>query len=157
MAQRSAFLSGARKLIGSPGALAVCESGAAILEFALVLPIVLILLGGAFEIGRALLIREAMIGAVRSGASHLARVPDPSCDGPCAPGAARAAALALDQIVENSGLARTAITVSPRWDRDARTVTVRADLKLDIDILRLAGVSPFMTLEVSQTERCLAD
>ncbi|MFD0934180.1 TadE/TadG family type IV pilus assembly protein, partial [Methylobacterium trifolii] len=71
---------------GTLRALARCREGAAILEFALVLPILLLLVGACFEIGRALLIYQSMTEAVRSGARTLARLPDPTCRDGCAPG-----------------------------------------------------------------------
>ncbi len=64
----------------APTSLAACEDGAAILEFVLVLPIMLALLGGAFELGRILLVDAALEAGVRGGARYLARVPDPSCN-----------------------------------------------------------------------------
>ena len=121
------------------------------------LPILFALLGGAFEIGRALLVRETMIEAVRSGAGYLARVPDPSCDASCAPGVVRAVAITLDQILQNSGLPRTAVSVSPQWDAASQTVTMQAELRLDVDLLRLFGLGPVLTLEAIQKERRIAE
>ena len=87
-------------------ALGRCEEGAAILEFALVLPLLLALLAGGFELGRALLLQSALTEAVRGGTRYLARVPDPTCRSVCSTGAAHAVALATDQIVENRGCSR---------------------------------------------------
>lgn len=135
-----------------PGALLGCEAGAAILEFALVLPILFALLGGAFEIGRAILVRHAMIEAVRGGARMLARVPDPSCEGGCPPAVARAVAATRDQILDNAGLPGAALTVSPHWDARSGTVAMRADATLGVDLLRFIGFGPVMTLQASHQE-----
>ncbi len=64
----------------TPLSLGACEDGAAILEFVLVLPILLALVGGAFELGRILLVDAALEAGVRGGARYLARVADPSCN-----------------------------------------------------------------------------
>ena len=146
-----------RQRLRAFGALTSCESGAAILEFALALPILLALLAGAFEIGRALLIREMMIEAVRGGASYLARVPDPTCDEICTPGAARAVAMTLDQIVDNSGLPRAAVSVSPHWDAGSDSVAMQADLKLEANLLRMIGLGPFVTLQAVQREQRIVE
>lgn len=134
-------------------AIAGDQEGAAILEFLLVLPILLALLGGAFELGRALLVREAMIEAVRGGARYLARVPDPRCDNVCTPGAARARALTRAMIVENTGLAPAAVDVAARWNPDTTTVTMLARLSLSNDMLRFVGLGPLLTLEVAHQEQ----
>jgi len=108
------------------------ESGAAILEFALLLPILVALVYGCFEIGRALLVRQAMEGAVRAGARVLAQVPDPACDAACPPGAARAVRLALDQILANTGLPVEAVTVEPQPDPPHGTVAMQASVAFDV-------------------------
>ena len=129
------------------------EDGAAILEFLLVLPILLALLAGAFELGRALLVREAMIEAVRGGARYLARVPDPRCDDLCTPGAAHARAITRAMIAENTGLAPATIVVVSHGDPDSPTVTMLARLSLDNDMLRFVGLGPVLTLEAAQQEQ----
>lgn len=139
-----------------PG-LARCEAGSAILEFALVLPILFALLGGAFEIGRALLVRHVMIEAVRGGARSLARVPDPSCEVTCAPGVVRAVAQTRDQIAENAGLPAAALDVSPRWDAGSGTVAMEADARLDVDLLRAIGLGPILTLRATHREPRLGE
>jgi Flp pilus assembly pilin Flp len=108
------------------------ESGAAILEFALLLPILVALVYGCFEVGRALLVRQAMDGAVRAGARVLARVPDPVCDTACAPGAARAVRITQGQIRDNTGLPPEAVTVAPQPDPPAGTVAMQATIAFDV-------------------------
>ncbi|MDX7951723.1 TadE/TadG family type IV pilus assembly protein [Lichenihabitans sp. Uapishka_5] len=129
------------------------EAGAAILEFALVLPILLALLGGAFEFGRVLLVRHAMIEGVRGGARYLARLPDPRCEaGICAPGVARAVAIARDTIVGLTGIAPTALAILPEARPDAATVTMRANLSLDVDLLRFTGLGPRISVTAVDEE-----
>ena len=140
---------------GASGVL-TCPEGAAILEFAIALPILFALLAGAFELGRALLIRQIMVEAVRGGARYLARVPDPTCRITCSPDAARAADLTLDQILQNTGLPRASVTVSPQVDVGSETVSMRADLRLNVDLLRMFGLGPVLNLEVEHQERRIA-
>ncbi|MCW6511948.1 TadE/TadG family type IV pilus assembly protein [Lichenifustis flavocetrariae] len=137
--------------------LADCQEGAAILEFVLVLPILLALLGAAFELGRALLFREAMIEAVRGGARTLARVPDPTCLNICTPGAARAVAMTRNAIVENTGLLPAAISVAAQWEPGSPTVTMQARLTLDSDMLRFVGLGPLLTLSAVHQEQRIAE
>ena len=148
---------GTAKRIGPEAWRTRSEEGAALLEFALILPIVLALLGGTFEFGRALRIREAMIVAVRSGGRYLARIPDPSCRVTCSAGATRAMAMTLDQILANSGVAREAVDVVPRWDPGSDTVEMQAFVKLDVDLLRLAGQAPLLTLQATHREKRIVE
>lgn len=108
------------------------DSGAAILEFALLLPILVVLVYGCFEVGRALLVRQALEGAVRAGARILARVPDPVCNPACAPGAARAVRITEGQIRDNTGLPSDAVTVAPQPDPPAGTVAMQASVAFDV-------------------------
>nr|WP_254803826.1 TadE/TadG family type IV pilus assembly protein [Methylobacterium sp.]USU34600.1 pilus assembly protein [Methylobacterium sp.] len=108
------------------------DSGAAILEFALLLPILVVLVYGCFEVGRVLLVRQAMEGAVRAGGRILARVPDPVCDTACAPGAARAVRITQGQIRDNTGLSSEAVTVSPQSDPPLGTVAMQASVAFDV-------------------------
>lgn len=127
------------------------ESGAAILEFALLLPILVTLVYGCFEVGRALLVRQAMEGAVRAGARVLAQVPDPVCDPACAPGAARAVRITQGQIRDNTGLAPEAVTVAPQPDPPVGTVAMQASVAFDV---LFPGPVPFKrwTLEARHQE-----
>ena len=139
------------------GTLLRCEDGTAILEFALVLPILFALLAGAFELGRALLVRHTMIEAVRGGARALARIPDPSCAPTCSPEVVRAVALTRDEIVDVSGLPGADLDVSSRWDAETGTVAMRASLKLDADLLRFIGLGPILTLQAVHVERRIGE
>ncbi|WP_375461855.1 TadE/TadG family type IV pilus assembly protein [uncultured Enterovirga sp.] len=133
------------------------EEGAAILEFALVLPILLALVAGSFELGRALLVRHAMANAVRGGARYLARVPDPTCRAECSLGAARAVSETRDQIVGATGLAPAAIRITPTFDPGAGIVTMRADVPFRFELLRTVGFGPGLTLVASHQEPRIAD
>lgn len=108
------------------------ESGAAILEFALLLPLLLVLVFGGFEIGRALLIRQAAEAALRGGARFLARVPDPACRPSCPPGTERAVALARGQILANTGLGPDVVEVEPEPEPPPGTVLLRARIRVPL-------------------------
>lgn len=111
------------------------ESGAAIIEFALLLPILILLVFGCFELGRALLVRQAMEGAVRAGARSLAQVPDPTCRPGCSLGAGRAVRLTVDQILANTGLPPAAVSAEPMADPPYGTVVMEASVAFDISFL----------------------
>lgn len=139
------------------GSLAAHEGGAAILEFAIVLPLLLALLGGTFEIGRALLVRQAMIAAVSGGARSLARIPDPSCSPTCTPRAAHVIELTIAAIVENARVPRASVQIDPHWDPSADTVTIEAKVAFEGPLLRLVGLAPLLTLEAGHAERHIAE
>lgn len=135
----------------SPITLGACEEGAAILEFVLVLPILLALVGGAFELGRILLIDAALEAGVRGGARYLARVADPSCTPGCTPGAAHAMTLARERILENTRLAPSHLRIAPLADAGPGHVGLRAEADVSVDLLGWAGLSP--TIRLSATHR----
>jgi Flp pilus assembly protein TadG len=132
------------------------ESGAAIIEFALLLPILVTLVYGCFEVGRALLVRQAMEGAVRAGARMLARVPDPVCRPGCTAGAADAVRMTLQQIIENTGLPRDAVTVEPQSNAAEGTVAMEATIVFDV---AFTGPVPFKrwTLKARHQEASIGE
>ena len=134
-----------------------CEEGAAILEFALVLPLLLTLLAGGFELSRALLVQAALTEAVRGGTRYLARVPDPTCRSVCSVGAAHAIALATEQIVENSRLLRSQVRVYPLPDPPSGTVMMMAEVVLSVDMLGWVGLRPTMKLTAVHQEARVAE
>jgi len=52
-----------------------CKNGQSIVEFALILPIVLLLIMGVLDLGRAFFMKIALVNAAREGASYLAYHP----------------------------------------------------------------------------------
>ena len=136
----------------APTALAGCEDGAAILEFVLVLPIMLALLGGAFELGRLLLVDTALEAGVRGGSRYLARVPDPFCTPGCSPGAAHAVGLARDRILENTGLVPSRLRVRPVSDPGPGHVGLTAEADVSVDLLGWVGLSPTIRLTATHRE-----
>ena len=140
-----------------PATLAACEDGAAILEFALVLPLLLALLAGGFELGRALLVQSALTEAVRGGARYLARVPDPTCRPSCSAGAAHAVALATEQILDNTRLARAQVSVYPLPDPPPGTVMLKAEIGLSVDLLAWIGLARTMRLSAIHQEARVAE
>ncbi|MCJ2011933.1 TadE/TadG family type IV pilus assembly protein [Methylobacterium sp. J-076] len=143
-----------RRIEGGAAAtsLAACEDGAAILEFVLVLPIMLVLLGGAFELGRILLVDAALEAGVRGGARYLARVADPFCNPGCSPGAAHAMSLARDRIFENTRLAPSRLRVETLADAGPGHVGLRAEADVSVDLLGWAGLSPTIRLSATHWE-----
>lgn len=135
----------------NPSSLGACEDGAAILEFVLVLPILLALVGGAFELGRILLVDAALEAGVRGGARYLARVADPSCNPGCSPGAAHAMSLARDRILENTRLAPARLRIEPLADAGPGHIGLKAEADVSVDLLGWAGLSP--TIRLSATHR----
>ena len=132
------------------------ESGAAILEFAVALPILVALFFGCFELGRALLVRQAMEGAVRGGARYLARVPDPTCAPACSPGAAHAVRMTTDRIVENTGLASAAVSVAPD-PAPPGTVAMSAAVAFRVDFLAPGTLGTTWTLTARHQEQRVAE
>jgi len=132
------------------------ESGAAILEFAVALPILVALFFGCFELGRALLVRQAMEGAVRGGARYLARVPDPTCAPACSPGAAHAVRMTTDRIVENTGLASAAVSVAPD-PAPPGTVAMSAAVAFRVDFLVPGTLGTTWTLTARHQEQRVAE
>lgn len=120
------------------------ESGAAAVEFALVLPILVLLVMGIVEFSRAYNAKEALQYAVREGARSLAIYNDPSV----VPQLVKDRAIALDA---------TKVTVptpaacpdSPDSD-DAATVTATYSLDYNIPLFK----SGTWTLEATGVMRC---
>lgn len=129
-----------------------CRSGAAILEFALVLPILLALVAGTYEFGRALIVYRQAGEAARTAARDLARLPDPTCRPVCAPEVGRALAAAADRVARLAGLPAGQVTVGPIADLPDDVVGVRADVRVGAELLGLLGLAPLVTLRVARYE-----
>jgi Flp pilus assembly protein TadG len=133
-----------------------CESGAALVEMTVILPVLLILFVGGVEFGRALTYHHAIEKAARDTGRYLARLPDP---------------LAFDQVrAKNyflygsftSPLSDPAptqpITTPGRLDRflvervtrlTRTNVIVQADVKYTFDFLPFVGLGPELTFKVN--------
>lgn len=142
-----------RRDCGAATSLAGSEDGAAILEFVLVLPIMLALIGGAFELGRILLVHAALEAGVRGGVRYLARVADPSCNAGCSPGAAHAMSLARDRILENTRLIPSRLRVEPLANAGPGHVGLRAEADVSVDLLGWVALSPMIRLSATHRER----
>lgn len=132
--------------------LARSETGAAIIEFALILPLLLVLIGGCFEFGRAMLVYQSMTEALRGGARYLARVPDPTCRPACAFGAMRAVEMTRRGILENARLPPRSVRVAPRGDPPLGTVVMEAEIVLATDLLALLRLDRVLTLRAAHQE-----
>jgi len=133
--------------------LGACESGTAVLEFAILLPVLVALGAGCVEFGRALFIRSAIEHAVRGGARLLAQVSDPTCAPICSRGATDAIALARDEILANTRLGPDAVNVRPVSGARPGTVVLRAEVKVGLSLLPFLGLEPALTLTVSHQEQ----
>lgn len=138
-------------------AFAHAESGAAILEFALALPILLILIAGCCEVGRAMLVYHAMTEAVRGGARYLARVPNPTCTPDCSLGASRAVAMTRDLILENTRLDAKSVRASPSPGSPDGTVAMTVEVTLGADLLAWLGLDPVLRLRATHQEARVAE
>lgn len=132
------------------------RSGAAILEFAIALPILLLLVAGAFEVGRAALVYLVMQSAVQGGARVLARLPDPDCRPACSAVVARAIEAATDEIARRTGLPATSIRVAPSPVSPPGTIVLAADVQLGAAVFGGVGLPNGWTLTVSHQESRLA-
>ena len=126
------------------------------LEFALILPVLIVLCIGCVEIGRVLHAYAAVETAVRGGARFLAQVPNPSCNPACSWGALHAIALTRNQITANTGVRETAIRISPMSDGLTNTVVLEAEV--DIDSIFSSGFArvSVWTVKVSRQEQKIA-
>lgn len=152
---RDASIRNSRHLRGID--LVACEAGAAILEFALALPIILALLAGCYAVGRALLVRQVMVEAVHAGARYLARIPDPTCRPVCSAAAERAVATTVEQIAENARVPVDTISVSPRPPASDETVSMHAEVRLSVELLSVFGLGPVVTLRATQREQRIGE
>ncbi len=137
-------------------AFAVARSGAAILEFAVALPIMLLLVAGAFEIGRAALVYFVMQSAVQGGARALARLPDPDCHPACSASVSRAIETVTDEITGRTGIPASSIRVAPSPASPPGTIVLAADVQLGAGVFGGVGLPAGWTLSVSHQEPRLA-
>jgi hypothetical protein len=152
-AEAAGRLAGGRR----PRAFAFDGSGAAFLEFALVLPVLLIVFAGIVELGRALSAYGALERGARAGARALARAPDPSCDPGCSPGAARAVEFARRAIAAETGLPPAAVRVRPDPAPPAGAVVMRAELDLPTVFGGAPGLPQSWRLSAAPEEPRLAE
>lgn len=135
------------------GRLAAEQSGAAILEFVLVLPLFLALVAGTFEVGRMILTRLVVERAVQSGARYLARVEDPGCLPSCSPGARHAIAMARSDILATTRVGDGAVRVTSRGEAGDTSVILTAEVDLSLDLLATFGLPVRWTVSASHEER----
>ena len=129
------------------------EDGAALLEFAIILPILITLCFGSVEIGRVLFAYAAVESAVRGGVRYLAQVPSPSCVPTCSWGASRAVDMTRHQIAFNTGILATSIRVRPTTDDLSGIVAL--DAEVDVALMFSGGIGRFKvwTVRVSRQEQ----
>ena len=129
--------------------MAVAEEGAAILEFALVLPLLIALVAGTVEIGRALLVQRQMSEATRAGARALARAADPACNPACSAEASRVVAGTVERIARATGLPARQIAVTVIDGEETGFVGLRSDLQLGTGFF---GLDRLLTLRIARYE-----
>ena len=126
------------------------------LEFALVLPVLLILCAGCVELGRALFAYSVVETALRGGTRYLAQVPTPACRPDCSWGAERAIAMTRSQIEANTGIAPELVRVWAPNDAAAGTVLLRAQVVITLKVLGGFGHVGVWTVDVSRQEQRIA-
>lgn len=126
------------------------------LEFALILPVIILLGIGCVEIGRVLYAYAAIESAVRGGARYLAQVPNPNCNPVCSWGAQHAMAMTRAQIVANTGVRDTAIRISPTQDVVSNTVMLDAEVDIDSVFSGSFGRLSVWTVKISRQEQKIA-
>lgn len=96
------------------------RAGAVLVEFALALPLLLLLLAGGYELGRAMWQHHLVDKGVRDATRFLTRVPNPT----------DAASVALArQLLMTGTLDAGAPTIVPEWAADPTLVQVAVQLK----------------------------
>lgn len=143
--------------VKSAGELFACEAGTAILEFAIILPILVAIAAGGVELGRALFIRSTVECALRGGARLLAQTADPTCTPVCSGNANKAIMLAHDEIIANAGLGPDAVTVRSVPGVAHGTVILSAEVKFVSSLLPLFGRDPAFTLSVRHQEQIIVE
>ena len=139
------------RILRSLATLRACREGAAILEFALVLPILVALTAGCFELGRALIVYRQLGEAARM----LAREPDPTCRPACAPGVARILASAADQVAGNAMRPGRSVAAAVVEAPPSGMVGLRMEMQLQADLLGLVGLvglGPLLRFDVVRYE-----
>ncbi len=117
------------------------RGGSAVVEFALLVPILLLMLGSVVELGRVLQQANAVEKGLRAGALMAARSP-----GCCPLSAAEKAAVV--NIVKTGSIDGTAPMLAPGWDTGTLNVSY-GTITVDTDthtVIRLEAGVPFQPL-----------
>lgn len=134
------------------------QHGAALLEFAVLLPLLVILLFGMVEFGRALLQENTLTKAVTTGARYLARSPNLMTGPPhCDPDTGWATAVAQAEALIESGNAGTgsvilpgldsagAITFSGTWRNESVAVASTTQY-INVCVIEVQASTPFVSM-----------
>lgn len=130
------------------------NSGTASVEFALLLPMLIVLLFGGAEAGHFVWTQHKLVEAVRDGARYASRLPVAGSDGVC-DGATET--ISTDQIDRVKLVTRTgqladtnALPVVKDWDASEVTVTVACQAFVDTGIYTdLGEAGPVVTVSAS--------
>jgi Flp pilus assembly protein TadG len=133
------------------------ERGQALAEFALVLPIVLLFIGGIVEFGRAYNIKQALTDAAREGA-RLTVVQDDETDTMAEVQAKIEERLALNSIGTSTiTFSSECATVAECWRGTGREMTVRVETQHRMGLvgalMRWAGAPSMVTISTETTMR----
>lgn len=149
-----------------------CRRGVAMFEFALVLPILMVIIFGGWEVARGLWTYEMLNKSVRDAARYVARLDDPT--------AAEVQAIAEHLVLTGDidldqpprlDYTKTTVTVGMRvYDNSAGTyrgpdggtadinvVQVRADYQYDAPLLSWFGMASPLTISVAHEQRHIRD
>lgn len=146
-----------------------CTSGAALMETAIVFPLILTLMFGVLDIARAIQDYHTADKSMRSAARYLARVP---AEGICGWGWDRAQNIAMygtmNPIVENGDI--VALPLIRGWNdkttltlvrdpacaaspADPMTITINADVPIPTPLISAIGMSSTINVRVRHEER----
>lgn len=134
------------------------ESGAVLVEFVVILPLVLILLLGVIEIGRGLFYHHYITNGVRDGLRYLSRAPLTAAE------IDRAKAIVVMGLPADYAAAAT-ITVPPAWTPpnagDFRTppqiIWISAQVPIPFPLLGLLGLDTSITFTVTERARHIGE
>ncbi len=136
------------------------EDGTALVETLLVLPILLALIVGSFQLGSILAFRHTADKSVRAATRYLARLPEASFTVAPKWGLTEAQNLALTGTRSAGGNLLlpgwsdpTSIAFTPGTYNGTPTVRLRAEVPVQIPVLRAFGFENAITLSVAHEER----
>lgn len=120
-------------------------SGAALVEAALVIPIMIVIMAGLFELGRAAYAYHTLDKAVRASARYVARARPSNIEAALA----HAATMARAQVAP-AGITAAQLTTEPEVGGVIVTYTVSAEYP--VPLLSIIGMDPTITLRSSHEQ-----
>jgi|GEM_PF-2365445 len=130
------------------------QDGAALLEMAVLMPLLVILVFGLVEFGRALLQINTLTKAVTAGARYVARVPNAIDPSNCSQGATWATAIAQGELLIENDDAGTGSVILPGLDNagaitfsnSTQSVSYGGSSSIDVCVITVLAEAPFGAL-----------